>query len=220
MALVHLRRWLGDRIAGEDLARRGIPDDAPAATVLELVDRGVNAIPTSSAGRLFDAVAAMLGLGARVSYEAQAAVALEEAALESTDGESYRFESAGEGPVVIDPAPVIAAVAGDLDRGVPASDIARRFHAGTAAMIVETAERLAAGAGCRTVVCSGGVFQNRLLCEEVMERAAAGGLDWRWHAIVPPNDGGVSLGQLQAAAAMIRRGAQEDFDELDTKGTA
>ncbi|MBN1884798.1 MAG: carbamoyltransferase HypF [Candidatus Krumholzibacteriota bacterium] len=206
MALVHLRRWRGDALAGDDLGRWGIPPDAPVETILELVDRGVNAIPTSSIGRFFDAVASMLDLGARVSYEAEAAVALEAAALESNDGGLYRFGSSGTGPIVVDPTPVVAAVAADIDRNVSVPAIARRFHRGVAAMIVETAGRLAAATHRGTVVCSGGVFQNRLLCEDVMALSAGDGLDWRWHAIVPPNDGGVSLGQLQAAAAMIAHG--------------
>jgi hydrogenase maturation protein HypF len=174
---------------------------------MDMAARNINSMMTSSIGRLFDAVAGLLGLGLRVSYEAQAAIALESLALETSPaGRRYSFGYGKEHPVVIDAAPVIAGILEDLGSGVPVSEIAAAFHESVAGMIVDTVVRLASLNGCQAVVLSGGVFQNRLLCERVMELSAHTGIDFLMHRTVPPNDGGVSLGQVQIAAARIAKG--------------
>ena len=206
MSLMYLRELYGD--SAVDNAPQGLPlGDLPAEIIMEMAARKINSMMTSSAGRLFDAVAGLLGLGLRVSYEAQAAIALESLALETSPaGRRYSFEWAKGHPIDIDAAPVIAGILEDLGSGVPVSEIAAAFHESVAGMIVDTAVKLAALNGCRAVVLSGGVFQNRLLCERVMELSASSGIDFLMHRTVPPNDGGVSLGQVQIAAARIAKG--------------
>ena len=207
MALMHLRNLYGERVLDLPLPSSLPLAELPAGAVLTLAERGINSYPTSSMGRLFDAVASLLGCGVRVSYEAQAAAALENLALSSAGTtRAYRFETGAGSPALIDPAPVIERIVRDLARGAARGEIAAAFHNGVAELVVETAQRLAASCGCRTAVVSGGVFQNRFLCERVLALAARSGLELLMHRIVPPNDGGVSLGQVQAAAAMLRRG--------------
>ena len=207
MSLIYLRELYGD--SAVENAPKGLPlGDLPAEIIMEMADKNINSIMTSSAGRLFDAVAGLLGLGLRVSYEAQAAIALESLALETgAAGRRYSFGYGKGHPIDIDAAPVIAGILEDLGSGISASEIAVVFHESVAAMIVDTAVSLAELNGCRVAVLSGGVFQNRLLCERIMELSGGTGTEFLMHRTVPPNDGGVSLGQVQIAAAMIARGA-------------
>ncbi len=161
-------------------------------------------------GRLFDAVSFLLGAGSRASYEAEAAVALEALAL---DGEqesgayTFRILTGGEkGIERIDPGPLFEKIMADMKAGIPRERIARAFHNGIASLIADTVSRHSERTGIRDVVVSGGVFQNRLLCEllDGLARRAA----WRLHhhALVPPNDGGVSFGQAAVAAAKLASG--------------
>ena len=206
MSLMYLRELFGE--AAISRAPAGLKlDDLPAEIIMEMADRNINSMPTSSAGRLFDAVACLLGLGLRVSYEAQAAVALESLAFKAGQGEvRYRFGYGDNHPMEIDAAPVIGGILADIGAGVEPAVIAAAFHESIAAMIVDTAGRLAGLNGCTAAVISGGVFQNRLLCERVMELSSGRGIEFLMHRTVPPNDGGISLGQVQIAAARIERG--------------
>ncbi|MCK4538858.1 MAG: carbamoyltransferase HypF [Candidatus Krumholzibacteria bacterium] len=210
MALVYLRELFGEKAASMELPGFSF-EGLPAQQVLGMVSRMINTHMTSSAGRLFDAAAALLGLGTKVSYEAQAAIALESLALEASDPERrYSFDiSAGE-PALIDGAPVIRGIVDDLKGGRSGRDIAAAFHLSVADMIVEMAMKLAAENGCREVVLSGGVFQNRLLCENIMKSSASSPASFHFHRIVPPNDGGVSLGQAQVGIAKMIKGITGD----------
>ena len=159
---------------------------------------------TSSMGRLFDAVAALCGLRAEVSYEGQAAVELE-ACASSGDSGAYELPLGDEGGGrVIDARPAIAAIAGDIAAGADVSAISRRFHEGvalaTAGACAEAAER----SGLDLVVLSGGVFQNRLLLERTAALLEAARLRVLVPARLPPNDGGLSFGQAAVAAARDR----------------
>jgi hydrogenase maturation protein HypF len=159
---------------------------------------------TSSMGRLFDAVAALCGLRAQVSYEGQAAVELE-ACADSRESGAYALPlGEHDGRRVIDPRAAIAAIAGDIATGAGVSAVARRFHEGvalaTAAACAEAAER----SGLDLVVLSGGVFQNRLLLERTSALLAASGLRVLVPERLPPNDGGISFGQAAVAAARDR----------------
>jgi len=207
MSLMYLREIYGD--SAIDRAPPGLHlGDLPAQVIMEMASRNINSMPTSSAGRLFDAVAALLGLGLKVSYEAQAAIALESLAIGAGEGEKrYSFEYGENHPMEIDAAPVVAGVLEDINAGIDPAVIAAAFHESVAAMIVDSAVSLAALNGCSTAVMSGGVFQNRLLCERVMGLSAGRGVRFLMHKTVPPNDGGVSLGQAQIAAARIARDA-------------
>ena len=207
MSLMYLREVYGD--AAIEKAPPGLRlRELPAEVIMEMASRNINSIPTSSAGRLFDAVASLLGLGLRVSYEAQAAIALESLAFEAGEGEQrYSFASGGNHPMEIDATPVVAGIMEDIGAGVDPAVIAAAFHESVAAMIVDTAVSFAGLNGCSTAVMSGGVFQNRLLCERVTGLSAGRGVRFLMHRTVPPNDGGISLGQAQIAAARIARGA-------------
>jgi hydrogenase maturation protein HypF len=152
---------------------------------------------TTSAGRLCDAVAAVCGVRAVVSYEGQAAIELEAIADPSERG-AYSIPWA-EGQ--LDPRPAIRAVIGDLDAGVPPSKVSARFHNGLADATVDACATVAAAAGRPVVALAGGVFQNRLLLERVAAGLQAAGLRVLTPERLPPNDGAISYGQAAIAAA-------------------
>ncbi|MFJ8631973.1 carbamoyltransferase HypF [Streptomyces sp. NPDC093568] len=161
--------------------------------------RNVACVATSSTGRLFDAVSSLVGVCHRARYEAQAALELEAAAASAwdADGSAYAFGlAAGD----CDPAPVLRALVGDLRRGTPAPVLAARFHRGLARAVVEICRRVRQGGGPGTVALSGGVFANALLEEECTRLLDGAGFTVLRHGEVPPNDGGLALGQLVVAA--------------------
>jgi hydrogenase maturation protein HypF len=171
----------------------------------QLVATRFNSPPTSSVGRLFDAVAALAGVRQKVDFEGQAAMELEWHADASETVGSYPFEmssTAEPAPVVIDTRPLIAAVCDDVEHGDPPEVIARRFHTTLVQIVVEVCEQLRASTQVEAVALSGGVFMNVLLMEEVISRLTDQGLRVYRHHRVPPNDGGLSLGQLAIAAAV------------------
>lgn len=194
--------------------------DQPRALLDGMIARGVNSPVASSAGRLFDAVAAATGVcRSRVQYEGQAAIELETLVDMPTlhdedDALAYGFAlveatSAG-GPLLVDPEPMWIALLDDLMRATPVPVIAARFHKGVALAIVRVVERLRAQTprtSARqsnlfdTVALSGGVMQNRVLFEQLVPKLGALGLKVLTHRQVPPNDGGIALGQAAVAAA-------------------
>jgi hydrogenase maturation protein HypF len=195
MALSHLRA------AGcaEELVGRRIPPVALRAAQ-RMLERQFNTPATSSAGRLFDAVAALAGVRDRVSYEGQAAMELEWLATGVAADGVYPFDLEGE-VLRIDTRPLIRAVAEDVRRGTEPARIARRFHSTGVEIIAQVCGRLRAATGLGAVVLSGGVFMNALLTAEVEARLSGDGFRVYRHRLVPPNDGGLSLGQLAIAAA-------------------
>lgn len=185
----------------------GVPALAgkPLETLRRMAARGLNAPPTSSAGRLFDAVAAMLGLAPeRQTYEGEAAMLLEAAARRAPGGAAapYPFARAGD---AIDPGPMWRALAADRTAGVPPETCAARFHAGLARAFADAARRALAETGARAVALSGGCFQNGTLLAGTLE--ALDGVETLTHAEVPANDGGLALGQAVVAAARLNGGA-------------
>jgi hydrogenase maturation protein HypF len=194
MALSHL--WAAGLPWDPDLAPvRACPPDEHRVLRHQL-ETSLGCTPTSSMGRLFDAVSALAGVRQVVAYEAQAAIELEGLSRGADSGTTrYAFSlDARRLPAVIDPAPVLAAVITDLRAGVPAGVVGARFHRAVADLIVD----LAAGddSGTRTVALSGGVFQNALLLRLTLEALGHKGFDVITHRYVPPNDGGIALGQL------------------------
>jgi hydrogenase maturation protein HypF len=176
---------------------------AEIALVARMLERRVNAPMASSAGRLFDAVAAIAGVRGRVSYEGQAAIELEWLASATTAEGAYPFAISSDGPeslLEIDTRPLVRAVVRDVGRGAPAADVARRFHAAIVDMVVETCRRLRAQSDLATVALTGGVFMNAHLAAVVPERLEREGFRVHRHRRVPPNDGGLCLGQLAVAA--------------------
>lgn len=174
-------------------------------TLRSMLAKGVNTPLTSSAGRLFDGVSALLNLRHRGAYEGQAAVELEWAARRGQPGCAYPFVidegrvAAGEedqAPALVDWQPMLEALLADLRAGAPAADLARRFHDTLAEIIVAVALRQ----GLERVGLSGGCFQNRYLTERAVTRLREAGFRPFWHQRIPPNDGGIALGQVVAAA--------------------
>jgi hydrogenase maturation protein HypF len=179
---------------------RGVDERWPA--VLALVERP-DTLATTSAGRLFDAVAALCGLRARVTYEAQAAIALEAACagVPVGDAPGWDVEVLRDGGVaVLDPSPLVARVVAERDRGTPVAAVAAGFHDGLGRAVADTAVDLAGAHGLDTVALSGGVFQNARLTEVVATRVAGAGLAVLVHEHLPPNDGAISVGQAAIAA--------------------
>jgi hydrogenase maturation protein HypF len=158
---------------------------------------------SSSAERLFDAVAALVGVRDAVRYEGQAAVDLEQVAEPWQSG-AYRTRITGTEPFVIRSTDLIRAVVDDLRRGEEVATIAAWFHAGVANVIAEACERSRAAWGLDTVALSGGGFQNVLLAERTIARLEASDFRVLTHVRVPPNDGGISLGQAVVAGARDR----------------
>ena len=155
-------------------------------------------------GRLFDAVSSLLGVRHTASYEAQAAMELEHLATGCmADGDSadrvprYRFGAAGD---EIDAAPMLRAMIDDMRRGDATGSIAAGFHLAVAELIAEVADRLRETTGIERVALSGGVFQNVLLLRLARAALAARDLQVLTHHVIPPNDGGVALGQIAVAA--------------------
>ncbi len=159
---------------------------------------------TSSAGRLFDAVAAILGVRDEVHYEGQAAVELEQRADES-ETRAYAAGCSGSVPLRIRGADLVRAVAEDLGAGTPAPVVAARFHNGLARTIVQVCDAIRARHRLGTVALSGGVFQNVLLVERTVRGLEETGFRVLTHVRVPCNDGGISFGQAAVAAARDRR---------------
>jgi hydrogenase maturation protein HypF len=172
--------------------------------VVALARRGINAPATSSAGRLFDAVAALLGVRDAINYEGQAAIELEQWADPAGHGAYPAGLSAGPGPVQVCGADLVRAAAEDLLAGTPPAVVAARFHGGVAEVIAGVCGRLRERSGLATVALSGGVFQNRLLHRQAATLLTAAGFTVLTHHRVPANDGGISLGQAVVAAARDR----------------
>ncbi len=171
--------------------------------VRTLASRRINSPLTSSAGRLFDAAAAILGVRDRVNYEGQAAIELEQLAVQSRARSGYRASVTPAVTFQVNAADLIAAVADDLRQGVRRELVAARFHLGVASMIEDGCRLARERTGLDTVVLSGGVFQNMLLLHAAVDRLAALGFRVLLHSRVPCNDGGISLGQAAVAAARL-----------------
>lgn len=190
------------------------PEDVQEAQVRLLeqqLEHRFNCPLTSSMGRLFDAAAALLGIGANVSYEAQAAIELEAAAAgrAQTAENGYPFDLDPSGPqLVIGLQPLMAALTRDIEQGRPAADVAWLFHRTVAEIILRTSRRIAEETGLHTVALSGGCFQNRLLLELTVPALQAVGIEVLLHRQVPCNDGGLSLGQ--ATVAYFASGQQSE----------
>ncbi len=172
-----------------------------------MLERGLNSPLTSSCGRLFDAVAALLGVRHKVSYDGQAAIELEALAEEAGDPESDTFEySIVPGrPLQIDFLPMFPAILKMQRENMPCATIAHRVHATVAQASVDACLRLSEESGLRHVVLSGGVFQNRLLTDMMYTGLTKAGLQVFTHRLTPPNDGCIALGQAAIAGWKTRR---------------
>ncbi|GGW60030.1 carbamoyltransferase HypF [Streptomyces caelestis] len=187
-------------------------DDRRRHVYATMAARGINSPATSSMGRLFDGAAALAGVCARAEYEAQGPIELEglllrDAALEP----AYRFgtrvpDEDADGPVEVDPRPVIRAMAADIAAALPADRISRRFHTAVVEMVRERCRAVRERTGVRQIVLSGGVFLNEFLLLNCLTGLTADGFDTYVHRQVPTNDGGIALGQVMVADARTPAG--------------
>ncbi|MHA5047640.1 carbamoyltransferase HypF [Streptomyces sp. SD15] len=213
MALAHLRAAGLGRPEGLPCVA-ACPDDELLVLERQL-DRNLNCSPTSSMGRLFDAVSSLAGVCHRAGYEAQAAVELEAIALRAPAGDTgaYTFavrepepgpgpdaERAVGAPVVADPAPVLAAIVEDLRAGTEPALVAVRFHRAVTGLVHRMCVLARERHGLDTVALTGGVFANALLSSACAAALREDGFTVLRHHLVPPGDGGLALGQLMVAA--------------------
>jgi hydrogenase maturation protein HypF len=181
---------------GADATMEGVAEER-VRVVRRMIATGLNTVPTSSCGRLFDAVAALIGLRREVTFEGQAAIELEMIAQSGEDGR-YDFAVEGDGPWQIDFRPLVAEILRD-PAAAPVK--AAKFHNTLAEATVEVCLRIARETGLRRVCLSGGTFQNMRLLGSTAAALRRSGLEVYLHARVPPNDGGIALGQAAIAAA-------------------
>jgi len=181
----------------DKLAREGFPE-ATARLLGQMLTKGINSPITTSAGRLFDAVAAILGIRSVCSFEGQAAMMVEFQVDEEEQGH-YPVNLQGSDPLVFDWEPLFREIIRERDQGTPLPVICARFHNTLVEAILEVAQKV----GVRRVVLSGGVFQNRYLTEHAFRRLEGAGFRPYIHQRVPPNDGGIALGQIAIAAARM-----------------
>ncbi len=168
------------------------------------LEHAVHCVPTSSMGRLFDAVSSLLGLRHEASYEAQAAMELEWAADGHLEGARPYCFGLVDGE--IDPAPVLRSIIDDLRAGCPVGSMAAGFHLAVADLMAQVAVDLRAHRGMQRVALSGGVFQNVLLLRLAQEKLMAHHFEVLVHHLVPPNDGGLALGQAVVAGLAAAKG--------------
>jgi hydrogenase maturation protein HypF len=172
------------------------------------LDRQLACTDTTSMGRLFDAVASLTGVRQSIDYEAEAALNLETlAAAENlaTTGRPYLLPTHAtvDGPITIDSRPLVRAVVADVEAGESPGSMAARFHAAVAGMIVKTCILLRDRGAGATVGLTGGVFQNAWLVERSLDGLHAAGFEVLTHHTVPPNDGGLALGQVVLGRALL-----------------
>jgi hydrogenase maturation protein HypF len=191
--------------------------DSHLMPLRQMLEKGIQSPWTTSVGRIFDAVASLTGLRQHVDFEGQAAMDLEFAIDDSGAGDSYPFavQESRDGSAVIDERrtaksstkytidwePLILAILADLGKGEVIGKIARKFHDTLAQVIVEVAMRL----GEKSIVLTGGCFQNKYLLERAVSKLQAASFKPYWHQRIPPNDGGIALGQIIAASRLAKK---------------
>jgi hydrogenase maturation protein HypF len=180
-------------------------------TLASMLKSGLNSPRTSSAGRLFDAVASLLDVRQTVRFEGQAAMELEALATAADGDDDYpvkTFEQ--DGATVLDWGPMVVGIRQDLRRGESRAMIARKFHNTLVTMMVKVADAtFADDEGERRIVLTGGCFQNQLLTEMAIRRLSDAGYRVYWHQRIAPNDGGIAVGQIMAAARQLRASEKE-----------
>ena len=173
----------------------------------KIIERRFNSPLSSGLGRLFDGVAALIGLRSTVSFEGQAAMELEAQAAESS-GSPYPFAILQDNDKsnIVDTASMIRAIVADLDAKKSKAHIAASFHQTISDIFAAMAGEIHKVTGLKRVVLSGGCFQNKILLEGSIEKLKSAGFEVYCHRQVPANDGGVSLGQAVVAASLIKKG--------------
>jgi hydrogenase maturation protein HypF len=206
VALSLLREIFGEDAFASGTWPAGLAfSDSESAGLRSMLNAGLNSPLTSSVGRLFDGVASLVGLRQKVSFEGQAAMELESALVGLETNESYQFKVSNanqmdNSPFILDWHPVIEGVLADMKHGLPVGEISAKFHNALVESIILIARRV----GERQVALTGGCFQNRYLTERAVKRLEQEGFRPYWHQRVPPNDGGIALGQILAVRRASR----------------
>lgn len=208
MALAHL--WAAGIAWDETLPPVAACPPVERRILQHQLKTGLNAVPTSSMGRFFDAVSSLIGICHSISYEAQAAIELEGIADDIDDSHRHdTFALHGDSPIVIDPAPVLQQIIRDLHSGQPVSHIAGHFHNGLAQLILTLSEQLRQRTTINTVALSGGIFQNVRLLRLTLPLLHDAGFRVLTHHHLPPNDGGLAAGQAIIAGYQLKQTGQE-----------
>ncbi|UCG55283.1 MAG: carbamoyltransferase HypF, partial [Dehalococcoidia bacterium] len=205
-AIAYLYRLFGNKLLGTLPFTKSIKDDE-LSLLIRQVDKGINTTLTSSCGRLFDAVSAMIGIRDEIDYEAQAAIELEMAAMNAklSKDDSYPFNViVRNGKCIIRFSDTLQAIILDLEKEMTLYDIAYRFHQTISQMIVYVCRWISKETGIIKVALSGGVFQNRLLLKLTLDSLKRVGFDIIIHKQVPTNDACIALGQAVVANFMIK----------------
>jgi len=202
MAVSYLQDAFGAGLWGLDLPVLREAGSEKVRLMLEMAARQLNSPLTSSLGRLFDGVAAIAGLRSRVTYEGQAAMELEMAAVDETES-AYDYAWEEGAPCRLLPAPIILGVVGDVGKGLGAPAISAKFHNTLILMFRDLCDVIRRQRGLNRVVLSGGVFQNARLLTGLIPALSTRGFEVYSHRLVPANDGGISLGQAVVAATRI-----------------
>ncbi len=204
MALAHLHAAFGERLFDLPLPFLGVIAAEHRKLFMSMLEKRINSPLTSSCGRLFDAVAALVGMRDRVSYEGQAAIELEALAEESDTSQIYPYAVEEQRDVAtVDFSPMFRALVRDVEEGRASSALARGFHNTIAVATAEVCGVIRRESGMDRVILSGGVFQNKLLTEKILSLLTERGFQVFIQRLVPPNDGGLALGQAIIAGRSI-----------------
>jgi hydrogenase maturation protein HypF len=201
MAVSYLQDAFGDNFWNLDLPVLTRIDPPKLKIIVEMILKGVNSPQTSSLGRLFDGVAAIIGIRQRVNFEGQAAMELEMLAADDADS-IYDFECVSGDAFKILPAPIIRGVVRDIQNGLPVAEIGAKFHKTIVALFAEVCASVRNESELNRVVLSGGCFQNSILLAGLIQKLESLNFQVFAHRQVPTNDGGISLGQAMVAAAI------------------
>jgi len=201
-ALSWLQEIFGTEVPGDLPLFRQVPE-RQITVVSQMLSRGVNTVMTSSCGRLFDAVASLLGVRQEVTFESQAAIELE-MAIQPGNNDIYCFDISSGEPVQIDMRPAIRGIVRDISNKVATGVVASRFHNTIAALIAEVCRRIRALEHLDRVCLSGGTFQNMYLLEKTVAELRRSDFEVFLHSRVPPNDGGIALGQAVIANQVLQ----------------
>ena len=204
MALSYLLNTFGKDLTNIDIEKLTGLDESEITAVEFQVNKAINAPFTSSMGRLFDSVSALLGICREVTYEGQAAIELESIAIDVDD--SYDYEINEGKPSIISVSKMIEQIMEDLEKGVDKPYIAGKFHNTIANIVLNISIRIREATGLSSAVLSGGVFQNEILLKHVSKLLEEKQFEVFIHSKVPTNDGGISLGQAVIAGNIYNEG--------------
>ncbi len=202
MAVGHLNAAFGEELGALQLPFLRSVAKQRVDMMLAMMEKQINSPLTSSLGRLFDAVAAIIGLRGQVAFEGQAAMELE-MILDDTESGSYDISWEDDGPCRIATTPIIRAVVRDVEKGVSPNVVSARFHNTLILLFDQLCRHLRTETGIDRIALSGGVFQNNRLLTGLSAALEKGDFDLLTHRLVPTNDGGLSLGQAVVAAAKM-----------------